>query len=329
MRISTALSQHLSVNAIVNQQAKLAKTQLQLSTGSKILTPAEAPSASAKALNLIDTIDVTGQYQANGETARSRLSLEDTTLENATNILQRARELAVQGANGSLNASDRLAIEQEVRELLNQMESIANTKAPNGEYIFSGIRSDVSAYKWHSPMSTLAPISSGYVFQGDGQQRTLQVSPSRWLADGDAGVSVFGKVPAVGAWAEANGGTQNIFTTLYNFAEALAGRAPAILSPTLPDTPEKTISDTLTNLDNAIDNVGRIRASVGTRLQILDDQSAINEKFIEDTKAVLSGIQDVDYAEAISQFNQQSVALQAAQQAYVRVQGLSLFNYLR
>jgi flagellar hook-associated protein 3 FlgL len=45
-------------------------------------------------------------------------------------------------------------------------------------------------------------------------------------------------------------------------------------------------------------------------------------------KTVLSETEDLDYAEAISKFNLQSVSLQAAQQAYSRVQGLSLFNFL-
>ncbi len=329
MRISTSLSQQLSVNAMLNQQAKLAKTQLQLSMGSKILTPADDPSASARALDLTESIAVIGQYQANVETMRPRLALQDSALDTATGIVQRARELAVQGANDALNASDHLAIEKEVRELLDQMEGITNTQAANGEYIFSGLQSDVPAYKWDPTVTAPATIPPGYVFQADAQQRNLQIGSSRWLADGDTGDNVFGQIAAVGAPAASNGGTQNVLMTLYNFAEALAGRSSAVEPPTTPDTPQATISHTITNLDNALHKMDQARASIGARLNALDDQTSSNEKLLVDTRATLSGIEDLDYAEAIGRFNLQNTALQAAQQAYVKVQGLSLFNYLR
>jgi flagellar hook-associated protein 3 FlgL len=70
------------------------------------------------------------------------------------------------------------------------------------------------------------------------------------------------------------------------------------------------------------------RASVGTRLNALDRQEEINSDSILNTKTVLSATEDLDYAEAVSRFNQQTVSLQAAQQIFTQVKKLSLFNYL-
>ena len=90
----------------------------------------------------------------------------------------------------------------------------------------------------------------------------------------------------------------------------------------------KTANDVLADLDTALDNFLRIRTTVGARLNALDDQESQNEKFIVDMQSTLSDTRDLDYAEAISRFNIEQTALQAAQQAYSRVQNLSLFNFL-
>ena len=71
-----------------------------------------------------------------------------------------------------------------------------------------------------------------------------------------------------------------------------------------------------------------VEASVGARLNALDNQEELNADFVLDMKTVLSATEDLDYAEAISKFNLQTVSLQAAQQAFTQVKKLSLFNYL-
>jgi flagellar hook-associated protein 3 FlgL len=63
-------------------------------------------------------------------------------------------------------------------------------------------------------------------------------------------------------------------------------------------------------------------------LNAVESQESINNALLEQLETTRSSIEDLDYAEAASRLSQQSVTLQAAQQAFVRVQGLSLFNFL-
>tara|TARA_R110002074_G_scaffold30521_1_gene86369 strand:- start:331 stop:1533 length:1203 start_codon:yes stop_codon:yes gene_type:complete len=84
----------------------------------------------------------------------------------------------------------------------------------------------------------------------------------------------------------------------------------------------------LNNIDQALGHVLEVRADVGVRQSRVDNQLNINESFTLQLQGTLSDIQDLDVAEAISRLNLQLTALQAAQQTYVKVQGLSLFNYL-
>ena len=85
----------------------------------------------------------------------------------------------------------------------------------------------------------------------------------------------------------------------------------------------------LTDIDQSMGNILQVRAQVGARLNTIDSQKNTNDSFSLQLQSTLSDIQDLDYAEAASRLNRQLLGLQAAQQAFVKVQGLSLFNFLR
>lgn len=84
----------------------------------------------------------------------------------------------------------------------------------------------------------------------------------------------------------------------------------------------------ISDLDASVDHLSRIRATVGTRLQAIDNQSNLNESRRLDLRTTLSELEDLDYAEAISRYKLQEVGLQAAQQTYVQTNRLSLFNFI-
>ena len=71
------------------------------------------------------------------------------------------------------------------------------------------------------------------------------------------------------------------------------------------------------------------RAKIGARMNAIDDQKTANDAFDLAVTKVRSSLEDLDYAEAISRFNQQLTALQASQQSFFKIQDLSLFNFLR
>jgi flagellar hook-associated protein 3 FlgL len=98
------------------------------------------------------------------------------------------------------------------------------------------------------------------------------------------------------------------------------------LAPT--NAVQSQLGNVLTDLGYAQDSFLQAQTSVGTRLNALDDQESQNAKFVLDTKTMLSQTQDLDYAQAASNFQMETLALQAAQQAFAKVKGLSLFNYL-
>jgi len=82
-------------------------------------------------------------------------------------------------------------------------------------------------------------------------------------------------------------------------------------------------------MSNALDNVLTVRSSVGSRLQELDSLETTGQSRKLFDKAYLSDLQDLDYASAISEFSQRQTALQATQQTFVKLQNISLIQYLR
>ena len=130
--------------------------------------------------------------------------------------------------------------------------------------------------------------------------------------DGDS----FGVEPSVG---------RSLFGTLESIVGALQGSGT---TPAEVAAVNNAMTLALNDLDQSLGRVLEVRSGVGVRLQQVQNQLDINDSFNLQLSETLSGIQDLDYAEAISRFNLELTALQAAQQSYVKMQGLSLFNYL-
>ena len=95
MRISTQQIFERGLQQIQDVTQQQQKTQLQLSTGKKVLTPADDPVASTRILELNQELVLNQQYQRNIELADGRLKLQDSTLAGIDKVVQRIRELAV------------------------------------------------------------------------------------------------------------------------------------------------------------------------------------------------------------------------------------------
>lgn len=300
MRISTQQFYRQGVNVMLDQQATLNKTQVQLAKGKRVNTPSDDPAAAVQVLNLGEVSNRLSQYQRNANLAQSRLDQEEVALQGMNNLLQRVRELAVQGNNGTMDAENRQSIAYEIRQHMDTFLQLANSQDANGEYLFGGYRTDVE------PLSHDG--AGNFTYNGDNGQRRLQIGDSRDVATGDPGSDIFTNIPANA------GGTTDLGAIMYSLVSNYeAGNADP---------------NALDDLDSAIGRVLETRSKVGARSAAIDDQRASNDSLDLAVVQVKSSLEDLDYAEAISRFNQQLVGLQASQQAFMKIQNLSLFNFL-
>jgi flagellar hook-associated protein 3 FlgL len=321
MRLATSTMFERGVGAMLDQQSKLSRTELQLATGNRVLKPSDDPTAAARILDLNRQIETVNQHQRNIDQVRARLDLEDSTLDGAVNLLQRLRELTVQAANDTNNATNRTAISYEVGQLRDELLGLANTRDHNGEYIFSGFLGDNPAF---------TDVGGTVVETGDQGQRLIRISHGRQIADGDSGFEVFGNIDS-GLDADGDGAVEprrNIFNTLYLLEDILSGTPqPAPGSGNAAEDANR-IDNYLREIDSAMGNILDVRARIGARINTIDEQEMVNEDFLVVMKTNRSEEKDLDYAEAVSRFQQQLTALQASQQSFSKIQNLSLFNYL-
>src|SRR5689334_4538353 len=140
MRISSAGLLVGAVNAMIEQQSALARTQNQVATGNRVNNASDDPIAAVRILDLTRTQSESDQYGKNSDIARGRLNEEEQALSDSTSMLQSVRDLIVQAANTeTLSDSDRKAIAAELSQKLEQLTAIANRKDSNGDYLFSGM----------------------------------------------------------------------------------------------------------------------------------------------------------------------------------------------
>jgi flagellar hook-associated protein 3 FlgL len=198
MRISTLQSFNKGLNSILDNQSSVNKTQQQVSTGRRVLTPADDPIAATKILQLQQDNALREQYDKNLTAAENRLKLEETQLDGITDNMERLKELTVQAGDGSLTQADRQAIAAEVREILGSMVDLMNSKDAGGEYIFAGFKGGTEPFQRND--------TGRYDYKGDEGQRFLSIGSSTNVATGDNGKRIFMDIQA----------TENTFLTRVN-----------------------------------------------------------------------------------------------------------------
>jgi flagellar hook-associated protein 3 FlgL len=118
---------------------------------------------------------------------------------------------------------------------------------------------------------------------------------------------------------------QSLFGTVQTLVGALSKGTTSTSSSTALGN---TIGDVINNLDQAITHFSNVRASVGGRLNSITTQQSVATSQQTQLQTSISSLQGLDYAQAITQLDQQNTTLSAALQAYTLTQGLSLFKYL-
>lgn len=429
MRISSPQAFNNGVQGIQRNYANATRTQEQISTGNRILTPADDPVASVRLLQLEQQQNVLTQYADNLSAATNSLTQEESTLNTVNNILQRVRELAVQSGDGALSQGDRQSIALELREREDELLALFNSRNARGEYLFAGFEGKSQPF--------VRDAAGNYSYQGDEGQRELQVASSLSLPINDNGKKLFeniinaGRLNSSGILAPVPAGsTLSVSAPLVqdeiafsatppnNFPDAgiqivfgnpsadsyevfaidpasvtippaaLPGvlasgrldgnpsssdqlvfrgvsvqfdgvpvgteaiqitRDPAqqkqgILATvkalrtaleSTPDTPagnlliRDAVAEALTNLDHGMTTVDGVRGEIGARLNVIDSAQTDNEDVSLVNKSVQAELRELDYAEALSRLSFETIILEAAQQSFVKVSGLNLFNQLR
>ena len=119
--------------------------------------------------------------------------------------------------------------------------------------------------------------------------------------------------------------TTDVFSILGDLANLLA---QPVNEPSSKAALQNTLNQSIGSIDHAMDRFLELRGQAGDRMRQLEYSMETSADAQINLERAISDIEDLDMTEALTRLNLQMTALQAAQQSYVRVQGLSLFNFL-
>jgi flagellar hook-associated protein 3 FlgL len=307
MKISTHLMFDKATAQMSTSQTNLAKSQAQLAQGKQIINPSDAPDQASTVQRLKSILARQDSYQTALNTVQNRLQGEDSTLSSVSDLLIRAKEVAVQANNDTLSPDNRKALGVELQGLRDQMLSLANTRDSSGNYLFAG--SKVS----QPPFVTVAGGSPQYA--GDQTRMSVMVGENRTMPINRTGTDAFVPVNRL----LPDGTTQGV--GFFNVMDDL------IKGVNTSDHPK--MQGGMGELDSLLGGLSMARANIGSGLKGIDQQTGVIEDTVLNLKTTLSSVEDLDYASAITKMNQQMLSLEAAQSSFAKISQLNLFNYIK
>ncbi|MBL8510066.1 MAG: flagellar hook-associated protein FlgL [Betaproteobacteria bacterium] len=182
MRLSTSQIYQAASSVINQRQADLSRLQGKLASGKRIDDPADDPAGAAVASLVRSNLSANEQFGQNRDVAIQRLSITEAALGNVVDNLQSIREVLVAAGNASYTNDNRKVLATQLRESLDSLVNLANSKDGTGGYLFSG-------YLDHSAPFVRNGLSVSYV--GDEGSRVVNVAAGRTINAGVNGAEVF------------------------------------------------------------------------------------------------------------------------------------------
>lgn len=286
--------------------------QKQLASGKSISDLSDSPLQGIKILDLKTILSTDTQYKANITTALADVQVADSALTGTTDLIQRAKELATQGASFGNDQDNLDAIATEIDQLITQMVQLGNTTV-GGRYVFGGKQTQSAPF---------AAVGNNVTYSGNAPavawQRQIEVAENTVLTYNLNGESVFGRVTttAVGPPPVFAAGSTGPLRTLMN------------LSLNLKAGDQVEVRARLDELDTDLRSVLTQQTSLGsTRNRLENTQQLIEQRELTFAEQ-LGDLENVNLPELITQLSAADNAFQMSLASTAKVIQPSLMQYL-
>jgi flagellar hook-associated protein 3 FlgL len=297
------VTQNMTTSALLGNlndlTGRMGRTQTSISSGRQITKPSDDPLATQRDLGLRGTLEGVQQQSRNVDQASGWMQSTDSSLADIGDVINRVRELTVQGASDSLGPQQRQAIALEIDQLIAAVKDSGNATF-QGTYVFAGTK------------TTTPPYNTGTdAYQGDAGTIARTIGP---------GVSVQVNTDISGLLGS-GGGDGKLIDTLRKIAVDLrSGTAAGYDS--LRNGDLKALTDNQDLLNQA-------RATVGATMSRLDSAKSRLQDIETTTTKLLSETEDTDLAKAILELTNQQNVYQAALRSGASIIQPSLLDFLR
>lgn len=208
MRITEQSMMNNSISSIKRNFQSMEASQNRLSTGERIRAPHEDVTSTVNSIYYRTRLSSIEQFKTNIDDAKGRLDVIHSSQQGLTEVFQRARELAVQAANGTYTADDRKNMAFEVEQLIRRTHEISLTKHKD-EYIFSGNSTKTPPfrleYRQNDALGEAVVVAAHY--EGDNGEHLREIEEGKTLNVGSPGNFSF--------WAENSNLTSKTDSSLY------------------------------------------------------------------------------------------------------------------
>ena len=294
MRLSTNYQFDRMQSSVQRSGQAYFDAQYKVTTGKRMNRLSDDPAAIEPLVSMRSLKASMDQYNSNLKVASNTFAASENAFSEVATILNRANQLAISGGTATASSTQRQAMADEIKSLRERIISLGNTKADNGDYIFSGTNLDVKPFQDNGTVVT---------FQGDTMNRFIESGPG-----------------------------ERINLTLANSKQAFMDSITRLdaLQTALTMGDQATLNGPmLTDLKSSQDAFNQLRGEIGMKTQSLQATKTNFERRSLDLTQGISDLEEVDLSQAITDMKKAETAYQAALQVTSIGSKLSLMDFIR
>jgi len=272
----------------------------QLSCGLRVNSLSDDPSAAAQSTKLGMEIARVDTYIQTASNQASMLQVTDSTLGEVVTQLTAAISLAIQGTNGTLNASNVQAVTQQLTGIRDQVLALANTSY-QGRFLFAGSQGSTKPF---SLDTTTTPATVSYA--GDTNLQLIETPGGQRIQVSSPGTSLFGS------------GASGVLAALNQTIADFTANAPSA-----------TLAASSAALNTALGDISTQRSLLNSSLSTLQSTSNYAQTQEAQLKVQQGSMVAADPADVATQLKSNQTQYQAMLSVFTALQKVNLFDYLR
>jgi flagellar hook-associated protein 3 FlgL len=272
----------------------------QLSCGLRVNSLSDDPSAAAQSTKLGMEIARVDTYIQTASNQASMLQVTDSTLGEVVTQLTAAISLAIQGTNGTLNASNVQAVTQQLTGIRDQVLALANTSY-QGRFLFAGSQGSTKPF---SLDTTTTPATVSYA--GDTNLQLIETPGGQRIQVSSPGTSLFGS------------GASGVLAALNQTIADFTANAPSA-----------TLAANSAALNTALGDISTQRSLLNSSLSTLQSTSNYAQTQEAQLKVQQGSMVAADPADVATQLKSNQTQYQAMLSVFTALQKVNLFDYLR
>ncbi len=293
-------------NQLDNESVSIYNLEDQISTGLQINQPQDNPAGQVNVLSYQNSLSNLTQYTSNVNQASEISALASSTASNAISVVNTAKTLALQMANGTNSTANNKAAANQVGQLINEIQQIAGTNY-NGENIFTGEDTSIpSAYTsstaYYTPPSSTSHISYNvYTYAGNNVQQKYQITQDETLAPSVTANEMFGSDNPPSSTSSSTSTTPTALLSVLSLFQAELNS----------NTYANNSSLIINGLSNGLSRLTAAQAAIGAKQERLTEQTTSEQTVNANIQQLLGDTQDVNIAQATTNLTQAQTTYQA------------------